>query len=284
MDIHLTPDVKTYYINLDKNQRRNENMKSIIKKYGLWNYERVPGILTKSVEHVNFYKDQITEKAYETLMENNKNRNRSRHSQLTNGSIGCFLSHMKIYKDIVEKDIPYAIIFEDDVGFEINKEKFWDCLSNIYFPKDTDIVLLNCITHEDKCIGNQKLKKIHFFFGMWFYLITNKGAKKALRNLLPINEQIDFKLSILSYYGKLNIYHYFWNDFNMKDNNLGTDIQLLGCDDCDIETEILEVKTGMIINTNKRQKRKKVLFAVAIMIFLLIVLISINFNVLKSII
>ena len=278
MDIHLTPDVKMYYINLDKNQKRNENMKSIIKKYGFSNYERVPAILTKSDEQVNLYKDQISEKAYQTLMENNKNRSRTRHSQLTNGAIGCFLSHMKIYKDIVDKNIPYAIIFEDDVGFELDNKKFWDCLSNIDFPKDTDIVLLNCIPHESKCVGNEKLKKIHFFFGTWFYLITNQGAKKALKNLLPMNEQIDFKLSILSYFGKLNIYHYFWDDFNIK-YNLGTDIQLLDCEDCDIQTEILEVKTGMIINTiNKRQKRKNLLFAVAIMIFLLIVLISMNYK------
>lgn len=281
MKIEITPDVKMYYINLDKNVDRNNNMKSIINKYGFTNYERVPGILTGKYEQVNLYKDQITEKAYQTLMENNKNRNRTRHSQLTNGAVGCFLSHMKIYKDIVEKNIPYAIIFEDDVGLGANKQKFWNTLSNIDFPKDTDIVLFNCIPHEDKWIGNEKLKKINFFFGMWFYMITNQGAKKALSQLLPINVQIDFKFSILSYFGKLNIYHYFYNDFNMKDNKLGTDIQLIDCEDCDIQTEILEVKTGTIINMNskksKRKKRKTILSVLGIIILLLAVLIYINF-------
>jgi glycosyl transferase family 25 len=36
---------------------------------------------------------------------------------LNNGEKGCFLSHLFIYKKIINENIPYAIIFEDDAIF-----------------------------------------------------------------------------------------------------------------------------------------------------------------------
>jgi GR25 family glycosyltransferase involved in LPS biosynthesis len=277
MDISLNPDVKMYYINLDKSVDRNENMKSLIEKFGFTNYQRVPGILTGKIEQVNLYKDKISTKAYNTLIENNKYKNRKNHSELTNGSIGCFLSHMEIYKDIVNENIPYAIIFEDDLKINVDRKRFWDLLSNTKFPKDTDIILFNCVPHDDKCIDNDKLRKIHFFFGTWFYFITNNGAKKALNHLLPINEQIDFKLSLLSYSKIMNIYHYFYKDFDVQANGLGTDIQLLGCDDCDIHREIWQIKHGNLdgyvyIPNKKRDDKIKNIFILFVMAILIILI------------
>jgi glycosyl transferase, family 25 len=36
---------------------------------------------------------------------------------LSPGEIGCALSHLKIYKTMTEENIPYALIFEDDIQF-----------------------------------------------------------------------------------------------------------------------------------------------------------------------
>ena len=56
--------------------------------------------------------------------------------------IGCALSHIKIYKEIVAIDECVALVMEDDVSIREELPKF---LSYIHlFPIDWDIVFLGC--------------------------------------------------------------------------------------------------------------------------------------------
>ena len=48
---------------------------------------------------------------YLTLMDKNKS------GSYVPGAIGCALSHLKIYKHVVDNNIPYALILEDDVNY-----------------------------------------------------------------------------------------------------------------------------------------------------------------------
>jgi GR25 family glycosyltransferase involved in LPS biosynthesis len=57
------------------------------------------------------------------------------------GKQGCALSHYNVWKMIIEKRIPYAVIFEDDVRFDDN----WDVLAPALWlatPKDFDIMYM----------------------------------------------------------------------------------------------------------------------------------------------
>lgn len=47
---------------------------------------------------------------------------------LTRSAIGCALSHYNIYKEIVRRQLPYAIIFEDDVVLKKGFEKHMESL------------------------------------------------------------------------------------------------------------------------------------------------------------
>jgi len=57
------------------------------------------------------------------------------------GKQGCFLSHVKIWKEMVEKQIDMLVVFEDDVLFH----KDWSTLAPQYFantPKDFDVLYM----------------------------------------------------------------------------------------------------------------------------------------------
>lgn len=83
----------------------------------------------------------MTPYAYETLQNNTKRGKRTYHSELISGAIGCYLSHIRIYKKIVEDNIPYAIIFEDDVRFLDPEYIFWKKINSLNIPNDTDIFI-----------------------------------------------------------------------------------------------------------------------------------------------
>ena len=59
-------------------------------------------------------------------------------SKLTYGQLGCSLSHVNLYKKIVDEDIEVALILEDDCVFNENLKNFKKYYESL--PKDWDIV------------------------------------------------------------------------------------------------------------------------------------------------
>lgn len=92
--------IKTFYINMNKDKKRNKETIYELKKTNL-SYERFSG-----------YDGSIIDK--KKLLQNNILSN---FSILFNSNkiIGCAYSHIKLYKYIQTLDIDYALILEDDI-------------------------------------------------------------------------------------------------------------------------------------------------------------------------
>jgi GR25 family glycosyltransferase involved in LPS biosynthesis len=59
------------------------------------------------------------------------------------GKQGCFLSHVKLWKHMIDHAIPFATVFEDDILFHPH----WDRLAPDYFsqtPANWDMIYLGC--------------------------------------------------------------------------------------------------------------------------------------------
>jgi GR25 family glycosyltransferase involved in LPS biosynthesis len=65
---------------------------------------------------------------------------RDRGSRLTYGQLGCSLSHVNLYKKIVEENIDMALILEDDCVFNENIDKIEECFKNI--PEKWELIYL----------------------------------------------------------------------------------------------------------------------------------------------
>lgn len=245
----LEPTTLVYYINLKDNTDRNDNMIDQTDSLGFSNVKRVEAYDTRTQNKIDTYKKYIDPNEYAKLLENNKKKKRNFHEELTNGAIGCFLSHLSIYKEMVDNNIPLALILEDDFGSLKNKNEFWKDVNSLSIPNDTDVLLYDASVY-GKLQIKDKLAICHRFYGMHFYLVTNSGAHKLLKYLLPIRYQIDSELSILNAHNLIKLYIYDGHKLAKQNSSVyGSEIRHLNCSGpCGIKNLFDEKVRGYDIN------------------------------------
>jgi GR25 family glycosyltransferase involved in LPS biosynthesis len=183
-------------INLEKNKKRWETSKKRIEEAGFKNIERFDAIGP----------DRLKEK-WQELNNPTFAHNKDVFFQRVLGKQGCFLSHILIWKDIIENNIPITTIFEDDVLFH----PLWHNIAPKYFemtPTDYDILYLGS---QFQKVSIYHIDKVPVYC-THAYTITFKGAKK-LYNLILNNPEgvytIDGMLLELMY--KDAFYWCVWN-------------------------------------------------------------------------
>jgi glycosyl transferase, family 25 len=176
--------MKYFVINLPNYKDKKDLMISQLDNLKITNYEIVNGIDGSLIDDIliAFICDKTQ------VLKNIKR-------PLAKTEIGCALSHIKIYKKIIEENLDQAIILEDDVILNSLGH-----LSSINITQEFDIILLGSTSpfHIDKTTPHTLYKKddktsIHGGFG---YLVSNQGCKKLLEHFNKINYPIDSWLPI----------------------------------------------------------------------------------------
>jgi len=103
---HNNIDIPIYYINLKRSPERQEYMQKQIEQHNVKNWTRIEGVNGKNDPTVKYI--------------NNFNKFRT----LTNGEIGCCLSHLRAIKQAYDDGVEYALILEDDASFDLAPH--WD--------------------------------------------------------------------------------------------------------------------------------------------------------------
>ena len=193
----------TYLINLD---RRPDRLEKFLKSYDNSDMKHIELSKMSAVDgsELNINKVPLSEVARGELKQIETTGFRSKHYQLTRGAIGCYLSHVKVWKDIVEKNYKHGLIFEDDVDLPENINERIN-KSMIDIPDDWDIILFGF--HCKDCENKSNYRKVNRFILLHCYAISNSAIIKILKtnSLFPIQQQIDSYLSELSE-NILNIY------------------------------------------------------------------------------
>lgn len=187
-----------WIINLDKSTDRMNNIKNNFNKYGI-KFNRFPAIYGKNIS--------------ETYIKNNVNF--LCKSVLCNyGTIGCASSHKTLWKQLIDSNEDFYIIFEDDI--EINNKTF-DIISKLipFLNKkefDIDYINLNCINF-GYSIHKTEFKIDDYEFGKPYipllcnsYIITKKGAQKLLDSINKTIYHVDFEILMVIYLKKFNYY------------------------------------------------------------------------------
>lgn len=123
---------------------------------------------------------------------------------LCRGEIGCAKSHLLVYQQIIERNLDYGVIFEDDIDTDLN-ESLNDIIQSV-IECEFDIILLghhprysrNHPAHSN-IITQSKLGKknisIGFFseqpVGGYAYVISNECARKRIKEFDLISKPID---------------------------------------------------------------------------------------------
>lgn len=196
-----------YVVNLEKDIDKLNYMNSLLTKENI-KFERFNAVYGKNLskEYIN----SVTSYFCKNLC--------------SKGMIGCALSHISIWKDILEKKYKNAVIFEDDIYFDENyKVNLMNSLNEL--PDEWDILYLGCGGLCDKDRYNVFVKiffnilsiKINenlynskyiyipeFPTGAYSYAISRNGCIKLLNMIDKITYHIDYVIA--SKYNELNIY------------------------------------------------------------------------------
>jgi hypothetical protein len=95
------------------------------------------------------------------------------------GKQGCFLSHLAVWQEIIDRNLPHSCIFEDDVIFHPH----WAQLAPTAFaftPRDYDLLYMGSLCLE-MGVGLVRQTPV---FGLHAYAITREGALKLRSQLL----------------------------------------------------------------------------------------------------
>ena len=185
---------KFYFINLDKSKDRLDLMLKYSKDLNL-KLERFPAVYGSNLNRNNLIEKGILDK-------NNK---------LGNGEIGCFLSHINIWKKALKRKYKYILILEDDIIFTDN---FKNNLIKYYnqVPDNWDIIHLGGSRIKGKLINKNIIKPVfdekisgENNMGTYAMLLSRKGIKKLLDIVIPIKNPIDMQIALNN--KKLNIYY-----------------------------------------------------------------------------
>ncbi len=167
-------DIPIYVINLEARKDRRANMETSLQTDRVIYIKAVHGAEVEDIVHKKLH--------------NNK---------LTKGEAGCALSHLKIYHEIVSKDIPYAIVFEDDIHIKLPED--YDKIQHLVdaVPEDWNLLYL-ATNNGGEDIGSTVYEKPNApVYGAHGYVIKKELAALVLEyvNKNTMDEPFDFLIS-----------------------------------------------------------------------------------------
>lgn len=166
--------MKFYLINLERNADRLSRMNSRLCELGI-NYERVSAIDGRALSD-----SDIAGKCNLVRMHLAMARS------LNKGEIGCALSHLEVYRRMVEANAESAVVMEDDVDIS---DGIHDGIAHIRSQIDVSqpaVVLMSalCIVNTTRdFVGLESLKNAS---GTDLYFITLPAAKAILHANSPV--------------------------------------------------------------------------------------------------
>lgn len=149
-----------YYLNLDGQPERRQNVEEQFSYWEIENYERIP--------------------AYDGRDDDLSDILVGRYPEISSGEVGCVTSHLKAMKHWMETSkSDYAIICEDDIDLET--VKYWPFTWKelySYIPYDWDVVQL-AVINPRKLLGNLHPRLVDDF-STASYMINRRYAEKLI--------------------------------------------------------------------------------------------------------
>jgi GR25 family glycosyltransferase involved in LPS biosynthesis len=143
---------------------------------------------------------------------------------LNGGQKGCAQSHIHIWRHMLEKELPYALILEDDACFDQRwKEKLaLFCASNV--DAEWDAVFLNASEPIDErdvwsCTRDREQ---YLTAG---YVLSNKGARVLLRDFEHCFYSSDWMTSRIQLHGHSYCYFPWLIIQEGADSNIGSNVE-----------------------------------------------------------
>jgi glycosyl transferase, family 25 len=169
------------------------------------------------------------------------------HLTLTRPAIGCFMSHLAVWRWMIETNAPRTLVFEDDAvpakAFDSNQLRA--CLATM--PDDAGLVFVGRVIMNglaDQADGSN-LARLYYFNGTFAYLITQAGCRSLLAHLDPPHWHIDHQISKVLFEKRQDFPAYYTEPhFFEPDWNLRSDCYVPLADGTDADKELGAILDG----------------------------------------
>ena len=170
-----------YIINLDRSKDRHKFMKDQMNDYKITNYKFISAVDGKKIK-----KRENNMYDYEDISFLNND------DTVTNGELGCTLSHLKAISEVLKNNNDYAIICEDDA--DLFWVRTWDrTIKNIVDDAPEDWEWISLYLSKPK-MYDQESFYIDFFendlYSTTFYIINRNGCQKIMEKYFLDNKFI----------------------------------------------------------------------------------------------
>lgn len=206
---------KIYYLNLDKHKDRLKHTKVELSKSKLLssNAERFVAVDGSMIDLSSIDNTIITDSARSDIK---SGKQKTFGISLTYGSLGCALSHRKIFQECKQSKKPFLILEDDFIIDHMFDQDMYDVIHNI--DNSFDILYLgfhDIPSAKIETVGEFIAKPIGLTCGTYGYIISPNGASKLLQYVFPLECQIDSMMSrnlskIKSYCSKKTLVKMSW--------------------------------------------------------------------------
>lgn len=120
------------------------------------------------------------------------------HLSLTRPAVGCFLSHLSIWKWVARSGLRHVMVMEDDAHptSDFNASQFTKALQS---QPEYGILFPGCIVMGGLAETRQQngLVRVYYFNGTFAYVVSAQTCAYLLRHMLPMRMHVDHQLSHL---------------------------------------------------------------------------------------
>lgn len=201
--------MKIFVVNLRKNVDRMSSMDRQLTRYG-FPYERVEAVCGKCLAEDERHRDFAAIHSFLAM-----------GRRLSDGEIGCALSHVGIYKDMIAKRIPMALVLEDDICCADDFPFVLDRAVNFLNVHKPQVVLFSA--HGVPSVKDKKVVRIDGGMCTDAYLITLPAARIIHQANYPIVTVADRWSRWCRRYG-LEVYRIFPTTVCQMNETFGTDV------------------------------------------------------------
>jgi len=235
--------VQTYCINLDRRPDRWADVLAQPITKVLPNFQRYSAVDGKTL-------DYATDPRISTVARYNiKNHTRRSHDMLDSiGGVGCALSHICLWTQLVKSSEPVYLVTEDD--FKASPEDWatvlrifasyphladsttWDMWvigANVCYPKLG-------VRPADKREVKDAWIQCKQLVGTQAYFVSKTGAEKLLRGAYPVQQHIDWYITYVAQTTPFKIIHN--KSVNFLQRGSTSDITNVNCAICDVPTNV----------------------------------------------
>jgi glycosyl transferase family 25 len=178
---------KVFILNLERSTDRYQKCSLQLQKQGI-EFERIDAVDGRNINEAVLAKLRCHDYS-------------KYHKPLTNGELGCYLTHLNVYREIINQQLDFALVLEDDVLIDTQLKDTLESLSdNSLNLPPWDLIKLSEYPIKRKAL----LTKAFGFFDLIVYnkipartcgqLVSKSGAEKILINASEARRPIDIQI------------------------------------------------------------------------------------------